>query len=151
MATNVIMPALGVAQQTGTLLKWLKSEGQAVTKGEPLMEIETDKSTVEIEAAASGILSRVTAKAGDEIPVGSDDRVDLSAGRNASRRNIASARSLPLSESKSIPSPQGEGRGEGSSTTRQPQRRPPFPQRQPADEFSPRQKPSALPKNRESS
>ena len=50
MATNVIMPALGVAQQTGTLLKWLKAEGQSVTKGEPLMEIETDKSTVEIES-----------------------------------------------------------------------------------------------------
>ena len=37
------MPALGVAQQTGTLLKWLKAEGQSVSKGEPLMEIETDK------------------------------------------------------------------------------------------------------------
>ena len=61
MATNVIMPALGVAQQTGTLLKWLKAEGQSVTKGEPLMEVETDKATVEIEAAASGILTNVTA------------------------------------------------------------------------------------------
>ena len=49
MPTNVIMLALGVAQQTGTLLKWLKAEGQPVSKGEPLMEIETDKSTVEIE------------------------------------------------------------------------------------------------------
>ena len=45
-----------------------------MTKGEPLMEIETDKSTVEIEAAASGILSRVTAKAGDEMPVGKRSR-----------------------------------------------------------------------------
>ena len=58
MATNVIMPALGVAQQTGTLLKWLKAEGQSVTKGEPLMEIETDKATVEIEAAAFGNLDK---------------------------------------------------------------------------------------------
>ena len=64
------MPALGVAQQTGTLLKWLKVEGQSVTKGEPLMEIETDKATVEIEAPSSGVLTRVIAKAGDEIPVG---------------------------------------------------------------------------------
>ena len=74
MATNVIMPALGVAQETGTLLKWLKADGQSVTKGEPLMEIETDKATVEIEAAASGILSRVTAKPGDEVPVGKRSR-----------------------------------------------------------------------------
>ena len=70
MATNVIMPALGVAQQTGTLIKWLKAEGQSVTKGEPLMEIETDKATVEIEAPGSGVLAQISAKAGDEIPVG---------------------------------------------------------------------------------
>ncbi len=64
------MPALGVAQQTGTLLKWLKAEGQSVTKGEPLMEIETDKATVEIEATGSGVLTQVIAKPGDEVPVG---------------------------------------------------------------------------------
>jgi pyruvate dehydrogenase E2 component (dihydrolipoamide acetyltransferase) len=70
MPTNVIMPALGVAQQTGTLLKWLKTEGQSVSKGEPLMEIETDKATVEIEAPGSGVLAQVTARPGDEVPVG---------------------------------------------------------------------------------
>ena len=70
MATNVIMPALGVAQQTGTLLKWLRAEGEAVKKGEPLMEIETDKATVEIEAPGSGVLALVTARAGDQVPVG---------------------------------------------------------------------------------
>jgi len=70
MPTDVIMPALGVAQETGTLLNWHKAEGQSVTKGEPLMEIETDKATVEIEAPASGILTNVTASVGDEVPVG---------------------------------------------------------------------------------
>ncbi len=70
MAKDVIMPALGMAQETGTLIQWLKSAGDSVTKGEPLMEIETDKATVEIEAPASGILSNVTAQAGDVIPVG---------------------------------------------------------------------------------
>jgi pyruvate dehydrogenase E2 component (dihydrolipoamide acetyltransferase) len=64
------MPALGVAQEKGTLINWLKAEGQTVSKGEPLMEVETDKATVEIEAAASGILANVTAVAGDEVPVG---------------------------------------------------------------------------------
>ena len=43
MAEDVIMPALGMSQETGVLLQWLKSEGEFVTKGEPLMEIETDK------------------------------------------------------------------------------------------------------------
>lgn len=70
MATNIIMPALGIAQETGKLLQWLKSEGQSVTKGEPIMVVETDKTTVEIEAEASGVLSNVTATVGDEVPVG---------------------------------------------------------------------------------
>ncbi len=83
MATNVIMPALGVAQQTGTLLKWLKAEGESVSKGEPLMEVETDKATVEIEAAASGILTHVTAKPGDEVPVGNKIAVILAPGEVA--------------------------------------------------------------------
>src|ERR671914_2910459 len=83
MPTDVIMPALGVAQQTGTLLKWLKAEGQSVSKGEPLMEIETDKATVEIEAPASGVLSQVSAKAGDEIPVGQRIALILAPGESA--------------------------------------------------------------------
>ena len=83
MPTNVIMPALGVAQQTGTLLKWLKAEGQSVSKGEPLMEIETDKATVEIEAPASGILTQVTAQPGDEVPVGNRIALILAPGESA--------------------------------------------------------------------
>lgn len=64
------MPALGMNQETGTLLRWLKAEGDTVTKGEPLMEVATDKTDVEIEASASGVLRNVTAQEGDEIPVG---------------------------------------------------------------------------------
>ncbi len=67
---NVIMPALGMAQETGKVLRWLKGEGDAVTQGEPLLEIETDKATVELEAPASGILTGVTAAAGETVPVG---------------------------------------------------------------------------------
>jgi pyruvate dehydrogenase E2 component (dihydrolipoamide acetyltransferase) len=70
MATQVILPALGMAQETGIIVRWLKAEGQEVTKGEPLVEIETDKATVEIEASASGILINVTGTVGVEIPVG---------------------------------------------------------------------------------
>jgi pyruvate dehydrogenase E2 component (dihydrolipoamide acetyltransferase) len=70
LAQDVIMPALGMAQDVGLLIRWLKAEGEPVTAGEPLMEVETDKATVEIEAPASGILTGVTARAGDEIPVG---------------------------------------------------------------------------------
>jgi pyruvate dehydrogenase E2 component (dihydrolipoamide acetyltransferase) len=70
MATNVILPALGMSQDTGKIVQWLKEEGELVVKGEPLAEIETDKATVEIEAPADGILSRISASAGDDVPVG---------------------------------------------------------------------------------
>ncbi|HZH82478.1 MAG TPA: lipoyl domain-containing protein, partial [Phototrophicaceae bacterium] len=76
------MPALGVAQQTGTLLKWLKKEGQSVAKGEPVMEIETDKATVEIEAPATGILTQVIAQPGDEVPVGTRIALILAPGES---------------------------------------------------------------------
>jgi len=70
MATNVIMPALEMAQESGTLVSWLKQAGQAVAKGEPIMEIETDKVTIEIEAPASGILGGILVREGDVVPVG---------------------------------------------------------------------------------
>src|SRR5437870_7205230 len=70
MPPDVIMPALEMAQETGKVLKWLKAPGHAVRKGEPIVEIETDKVTVEIEAPASGVLRDVTARTGDVIPVG---------------------------------------------------------------------------------
>jgi pyruvate dehydrogenase E2 component (dihydrolipoamide acetyltransferase) len=70
MAKSVIMPALGMAQESGVLVSWLKREGEAVTKGEPLMEVETDKTTVEIEAPESGFLGGVRASEGEVVPVG---------------------------------------------------------------------------------
>ncbi len=70
MATDVILPALGMSQDTGKIVQWLKQEGEQVVKGEPLLEVETDKATVEIEAPADGVLAHVSAAAGDDVPVG---------------------------------------------------------------------------------
>jgi pyruvate dehydrogenase E2 component (dihydrolipoamide acetyltransferase) len=70
MAFSVVMPALEMAQETGKLIAWRKQEGDRVTKGEPLLEIETDKAVVELEAPADGILTGITASAGADIPVG---------------------------------------------------------------------------------
>jgi pyruvate dehydrogenase E2 component (dihydrolipoamide acetyltransferase) len=70
MAFSVVMPALEMAQETGKLIAWRKQEGDRVTKGEPLLEIETDKAVVEVEAPADGILAGIKAAAGDDIPVG---------------------------------------------------------------------------------
>ncbi len=70
MPHDVIMPALGMAQDTGKLVSWLKQQGEAVAIGDPIMEVETDKTTMEVEAQASGFLIRIAAKAGDDVPVG---------------------------------------------------------------------------------
>jgi pyruvate dehydrogenase E2 component (dihydrolipoamide acetyltransferase) len=70
MAFSVVMPALEMAQETGKLLAWRKNEGERVTKGEPLLEIETDKAVVEVEAPADGILAGIKAAIGADIPVG---------------------------------------------------------------------------------
>jgi pyruvate dehydrogenase E2 component (dihydrolipoamide acetyltransferase) len=70
MAISVVMPALEMAQETGKLLAWRKKEGERVTKGEPLLEIETDKAVVEVEAPGDGILAGIVALVGAVIPVG---------------------------------------------------------------------------------
>jgi pyruvate dehydrogenase E2 component (dihydrolipoamide acetyltransferase) len=70
MAFSVVMPALEMAQETGKLLGWRKQEGDRVRKGEPLLEIETDKAVVEVESPADGILAGIKATAGADIPVG---------------------------------------------------------------------------------
>jgi len=70
MAVSVVMPALEMAQETGKVVSWRKSEGQQVAKGEPLLEVETDKAVVEVESPGDGILSAVSAREGAVIPVG---------------------------------------------------------------------------------
>jgi len=70
MPTSVVMPALEMAQETGKLVSWKKKEGEQVKKGEILLEVETDKAVVEIEAGSDGVLAGVTAKVDDVVPVG---------------------------------------------------------------------------------
>lgn len=69
MATEVLVPPLGQTVDTVTLVTWYREEGQPVNQGEMLYAIETDKATMDVEAPASGILRRVTARPGDEVQV----------------------------------------------------------------------------------
>ena len=97
MAVSVVMPALEMAQETGKLVSWKKKEGEPVKKGEMLLEVETDKAVVEIEAGADGVLGGVTAKVGDVVPVGqtiawllkAGEAVPASAGAAAPARAAA--------------------------------------------------------------
>ncbi len=70
MAAEVTLPRLGQGMEAGTIVRWLKSEGDTVEKGEPLYELDTEKVTQEVEADASGTLLRILAKEGEEIAVG---------------------------------------------------------------------------------
>jgi pyruvate dehydrogenase E2 component (dihydrolipoamide acetyltransferase) len=69
MATEIKLPRLGQGMESGTIVKWLKSEGEPVEKGEPLYELDTDKVTQEVEAEASGVLIKIAVSEG-EVPVG---------------------------------------------------------------------------------
>jgi pyruvate dehydrogenase E2 component (dihydrolipoamide acetyltransferase) len=104
MAISVVMPALEMAQETGKLISWLKKEGESVTKGEPLLEIETDKAVMEIESPGDGVLTGIKVQAGTEVPVGRTiawivrpgevppaDEVAVESGRKTSAATAASA------------------------------------------------------------
>jgi pyruvate dehydrogenase E2 component (dihydrolipoamide acetyltransferase) len=69
VATEVILPRLGQGMESGTIVRWLKSEGEPVEKGEPLFELDTDKVTQEVEAEAAGVLLKIAVAEG-EVPVG---------------------------------------------------------------------------------
>ncbi|MCW4027924.1 MAG: 2-oxo acid dehydrogenase subunit E2, partial [Candidatus Bathyarchaeota archaeon] len=69
MVVEVIMPKLGQTMEEGKIIKWLKKEGERVEKGEPLVEIETDKTILEVEARGSGVLRKILAAEDDVVPV----------------------------------------------------------------------------------
>ena len=83
MANDVLMPKMGYDMTEGRILRWLKQEGEAVERGQPLAEIETDKATIEIEAFASGTLGQIVGKEGDTVPVGQKIAVILAEGEQA--------------------------------------------------------------------
>ena len=85
------MPALGMSQDTGRLVRWLKNEGDEVQRGEPLMEVETDKAVVEVEAPGEGVLGGIRAREGDEIPVGRTIAYLLAPGESPPAQDVEAA------------------------------------------------------------
>jgi pyruvate dehydrogenase E2 component (dihydrolipoamide acetyltransferase) len=84
MATRVDMPQLGLTMETGTILQWLKAEGEKIEKGQPVVLIQTDKVEYEVESPATGTLLKVAAKEGAELPVGSLMAIIGQAGEDVS-------------------------------------------------------------------
>src|ERR1700729_2294327 len=87
MAKDILMPLLSPSMTEGTLVKWLKKEGDAVKSGEIIAEVETDKATMDLEAFDSGILRKILVPEGSKVPVQSkigiigtkDEKIDESA------------------------------------------------------------------------
>jgi len=97
MATPVIMPKLEMAQETSTVIEWLKEEGERVEKGEPLLVVETEKVTVEIESPASGILAGVRVGPGQVVPVTEIIAYILQPGEELPEETAAAMAPLPPS------------------------------------------------------
>jgi pyruvate dehydrogenase E2 component (dihydrolipoamide acetyltransferase) len=118
MAISVVMPALELAQETGKILSWIKKEGDSITKGEPLLEIETDKITFEVEAPGDGVLAGIRSNAGDDVPVGQTiawivapgerPPAEAAAAAPAARANVGQAISLPAPEPSGRVSPKAK-------------------------------------------
>jgi len=83
MAVAVIFPKLDEAMTSGKVVRWLKNEGDAVEKGEIILEIESEKTSFELEAEAPGILSKIMANEGDEVPIGTTIAFILKPGEEA--------------------------------------------------------------------
>ncbi len=92
MATLVNMPKLGQTMEEGTVLTWLKQQGERVARGEPLVQIETDKVVCDIEAVQSGLLHSILAREGEKIPVGNAIAVIAAEGETV---NVATLLGTP--------------------------------------------------------
>ena len=130
MASEVKLPRLGQGMEAGTIVKWLKSEGDTVEKGEPLYELDTDKVTQEVEAEASGVLLRIAVAEG-EVPVG---------------QTIA----FIGEEGEQAPEPSGNGASAAQKVDEEPQEEgSPGPAREEEREQRPRALPSRSPRRRQ--
>jgi pyruvate dehydrogenase E2 component (dihydrolipoamide acetyltransferase) len=103
MATEIKLPRLGQGMESGTIVRWLKSEGEPVEKGEPLYELDTDKVTQEVEADASGVLLRIAVQEG-EVEVGHTIAVIGEQGEEVPERE----EEAPKAEAPAEPEPPAE-------------------------------------------
>src|SRR5205823_12255323 len=84
MATQVVMPKLSPTMAEGQIARWLKKEGDTVSMGEPLAEIDTDKATMEMQALTDGVLRKILIKEGESAPLGQRIAIIASADEDIS-------------------------------------------------------------------
>jgi pyruvate dehydrogenase E2 component (dihydrolipoamide acetyltransferase) len=111
MAKDILMPLLSPSMTEGTVVKWIKQEGDAVKSGEVIAEVETDKATMDLEAFDSGILRKILVSAGTKVPVQTrigiigtkDEKIDVSAPAPAPTAAPAEAKAEKKEEAKPAP------------------------------------------------
>jgi pyruvate dehydrogenase E2 component (dihydrolipoamide acetyltransferase) len=102
MATEVKLPRLGQGMESGTVVRWLKQEGDRVEKGEPLYELDTEKVTQEVEAEASGVLLKIAIQEG-EVPVGQTVAVIGEEGEDVPQAEVTEVDETPQEEGSRAP------------------------------------------------
>jgi pyruvate dehydrogenase E2 component (dihydrolipoamide acetyltransferase) len=136
MSSQVTLPRLGQGMESGTIVRWLKSEGDKVEKGDPLYELDTEKVTQEVEAEADGVLLKILAQEGEEIEVGKaialigeqgeDVPAEASEPKAESEEPTEVTEEEPAEEGEPAPEREaepGRGRGEGPEGPSEPEQR----------------------------
>ncbi len=138
---DVVMPRLSDSMEEGTILKWLKAEGDEVTRGDELVEIETDKATMTYEADSAGTLS-IVAQEGDTLPIG-EVIARIGAGGEAAAGGGARAEATQQAEASGNGGPAEAPPAAAPAATAEPPAAAPEPERQPAAAESGAAAPSA--------
>ncbi len=120
MATRIDMPQLGLTMEKGTILQWLKAEGERVEKGQPVVLIQTEKVEYEVEAPGAGTLLTILAKEGTELPVGGVMGVLGQPGEDVSELIGGAASREPRAAGSEVPGPSPEPRASEAPPVREP-------------------------------
>ena len=116
MASEIVLPQWGMEMQDGTIIKWLKKEGDTVEEGEPIVEIETAKLQTELESTASGILARIVAQEGEIVPIRGVLAVITAPGEEIPQPAGAASSLTSAPQTSEIPSDPPLQRGEGGAS-----------------------------------
>ncbi len=124
MAEIVNMPKLGFDMAEGTLVRWVKAEGEEIERGEVLAEIETDKATVEVESQATGVIIRHLAEEGTALPVGDPIAVVGEAGEEVDVDALLGEQRAEVGEPEPAEEPEGEEPAPAAEEPAEPRRAP---------------------------
>src|SRR5947209_17737847 len=117
MPTDVVMPQMGESIAEGTIVRWIKKDGDQVARDEPLFEISTDKVDAEIPSPAAGVIAEIRVKEGETVPVNSVVAVIGPAGAAAAAEAAPAAKPAPAPSATAAPAPKPAAQADGASAS----------------------------------